>query len=113
MVRYSQFITKHAKSIVALWVIFIVISAFFAVKIPDYLKGDGFKVDAEHQAVMKELNKNFDVPADSILVVFNDVSDKKIKSTLDELKKKSLKLTPSFHLSKKKINILKTCRMQF
>lgn len=87
MVRYSQFITKHAKSIVALWVILIVISAFFAVKIPDYLKGDGFKVDAEHQAVMKELNKNFDVPADSILVVFNDVSDKKIKSTLDELKK--------------------------
>ncbi|GEK34199.1 MMPL family transporter [Kurthia sibirica] len=87
MTRYAQFITKHAKIIIALWLIIIVIGSFFALKLPSQLQGDGFEVDGQHAAVMKEVNKNFDVPAHSILVVFENKSDDAIKKTLQSIKK--------------------------
>ncbi len=87
MARYSQFITKHAKALVAFWVVLIIVGSFFAIKIPEYLKGDGFKVNAEHQKVMAQLNKNFDVPTDSILVVFDKNSDATIKKALEKIEK--------------------------
>lgn len=87
MTRYAQFITKHAKIIIALWLIIIIIGSFFALQLPDKLKGDGFEVDGQHAAVMAEVNKKFAVPAHSIIVVFDNKSDDSIKKIVNKIEK--------------------------
>ncbi|MFJ7915065.1 MULTISPECIES: MMPL family transporter [unclassified Lysinibacillus] len=85
MKTFSAFITAHAKAIVALWFVIFITMAMFAIQLPNKLHGDGFFVKGDHTYVTNELAKTFDLPSDTILVVFNPADDKKIQDTLKKL----------------------------
>ena len=46
------------------------------------LQGDGFFVEADHTYVTNELAEKFDLPSNTILVVFDPAEDQKIEDTL-------------------------------
>ncbi|MGE7109915.1 MMPL family transporter [Lysinibacillus sp. NPDC047702] len=85
MKTLSAFITAHAKAIVAIWLVIFIAMAVFAIQLPSKLQGDGFFVEGDHTYVTKELAKNFDLPSETILVVFDPAKDKEIQDTLKKL----------------------------
>lgn len=85
MKNFSAFITAHAKAIVAIWLVIFIAMAVFAIQLPSKLQGDGFFVEGDHTYVTKELAENFDLPSDTILVVFDPAKDKEIQDTLKKL----------------------------
>lgn len=87
MKAFSAFVTAHAKVIVAIWTIAFIAMAVFAIQLPSKLQGDGFFVEGDHTYVINELSETFDLPAETILVVFNPADPKKIHDTLQTLKK--------------------------
>ena len=92
MKAFSAFVTAHAKAIVAIWVIVFVTMTVFALQLPSKLQGDGFFVEGDHTYVTDELSETFDLPAETILVVFDPAETTKIQNTLQALEKvKSIK----------------------
>ncbi|WP_285397398.1 MMPL family transporter [Lysinibacillus sp. fls2-241-R2A-57] len=87
MKTFSAFITAHAKAIVAIWFVIFITLALFAIQLPSKLHGDGFFVEGDHTYVTNELAETFDLPSDTILVVFDPAEDKKIQDTLKKLEK--------------------------
>ncbi|MDM5250636.1 MMPL family transporter [Lysinibacillus sp. G4S2] len=87
MKTFSAFITAHAKAIVAIWFVLFITLALFAIQLPSKLHGDGFFVEGDHTYVTNELAETFDLPSDTILVVFDPAEDKKIQDTLKKLEK--------------------------
>lgn len=85
MKTFSTFITAHAKAIVAIWLIIFLAMAYFALQLPGKLQGDGFFVEGDHTYVTNELAENFDLPSDTILIVFDQTKDQKIEDTLKKL----------------------------
>lgn len=85
MKTFSAFITAHAKAIVAIWIVIFIAMAVFAIQLPSKLHGDGFFVEADHTYVTNELAKTFDLPAETIMVVFDQASNQKIENTLQKL----------------------------
>ncbi|MFF3102754.1 MMPL family transporter [Viridibacillus arvi] len=83
----SRFITKYYKIIATIWCALFIIFAYFAIQLPGQLKGDGFKVNGDHQAVMNELTEEFGLPAETIFVVFDNVKDEDIEATLQKIEK--------------------------
>ncbi|QOV09612.1 MMPL family transporter [Viridibacillus arvi] len=81
----SRFITKYYKIIATIWCALFIIFAYFAIQLPGQLKGDGFKVNGDHQAVMNELTEEFGLPAETIFVVFDNVKDEDIEATLQKI----------------------------
>ncbi|WP_223553988.1 MULTISPECIES: MMPL family transporter [Lysinibacillus] len=87
MKTFSAFITAHAKAIVAIWFVIFIAMSMFAIQLPSKLQGDGFFVEGDHTYVTNELAETFDLPSDTILVVFDPAEDKKIQDTLKKLEK--------------------------
>ncbi|MEG0261192.1 MAG: MMPL family transporter, partial [Lysinibacillus sp.] len=87
MKSFSTFVTTYAKAIVALWTIVFLVMTVFAIQLPSKLKGDGFFVEGDHTYVTNELSETFDLPAETILVVFDSADSKEIKETLQTLEK--------------------------
>lgn len=85
MKTFSAFITAHAKAIVVIWLIIFLAMAFFALQLPSKLQGDGFFVEADHTYVTNKLAETFDLPSDTILIVFDPAEDQKIEHTLKKL----------------------------
>lgn len=85
MKHFAAFITKFAKPIVAVWITFFIILAYFAIQLPSKLQGDGFFVDGEHIRVTEQLSETFNLPAKTIFVLFQNKSDEQIESTLTDL----------------------------
>ncbi|MBY0123343.1 MMPL family transporter [Bacillus sp. S/N-304-OC-R1] len=83
----ARFVTKTYKYIILAWVILAVVMAFFAVRLPSMLQGDGFRMNGEHSEVMDLASDTFDMPVETMFLVFNKVSDGKIKDTIEEIKK--------------------------
>ena len=65
--------------------------AVFAIRLPNMLEGDGFRMDGEHSTVMDTVSETFDMPAETMFLVFNNVPEKDIEATLKKVEK--LKLT--------------------
>lgn len=87
MQTFSQFITKHVKLIITIWIILFVTFAFLAIQLPKKLEGDGFSVDGDHNRVMNELSETFELPEKSIIVLFEDKTNTEIEEILKNLKK--------------------------
>lgn len=85
MKTFSAFITAHAKAIVVIWLIIFLAMAYFALQLPGKLQGDGFFVEADHTYVTNELAEKFDLPSNTILIVFDPAEDQKIEDTLKKL----------------------------
>lgn len=81
----ARLVTKGYKSIIIAWVALFIVMAIFAIRLPGLLEGDGFRMDAEHERVMKIASETFDLPAETMFVVFEDVTDDKIKTTLEDI----------------------------
>lgn len=88
---FSQFISKTYKWMAIFWVAVLITMAVFAIRLPDLLEGDGFRIDGEHEAVMDTVSKEFDMPAESMFIVFDKQSDETIQQTLEKVE--SLQLT--------------------
>ncbi len=82
MKALAAFVTRFYKSIIAFWVLLLIASVYFAIQLPDKLQGDGFRTDGEHEQVMEVLTEKFDIPKDTILMVFDGSSDEIIKDSL-------------------------------
>lgn len=78
----AAFVTRFYKSIIAFWVLLLIASVYFAIQLPDKLQGDGFRTDGEHEQVMEVLTEKFDIPKDTILMVFDGSSDEIIEDSL-------------------------------
>ena len=87
MKAFSAFVTAHAKAIVAIWTIAFIAMAVFAFQLPSKLQGDGFFVEGDHTYVTNVLSETFDLPAETILVVFDPADPTKIQDTLQTLEK--------------------------
>ncbi|WP_252504617.1 MMPL family transporter [Sporosarcina sp. Marseille-Q4943] len=86
----ARFVTKYYKTIMIAWIAFFIAMAIFALRLPGLLAGDGFRMDAEHEQVMKIASEKFDLPAETMFVVFDKVSDETIASTLADIEKLGL-----------------------
>lgn len=82
MKALAAFVTRFYKSIIAFWVLLLIASLYFAIQLPDKLQGDGFRTDGEHEQVMEVLTEKFDIPKDTILMVFDSSSDEIIEDSL-------------------------------
>ncbi|MEK4520477.1 MMPL family transporter [Psychrobacillus sp. FSL W7-1457] len=81
----ANLVTRHYKVTLGVWIILFVALAFFALRLPSLLEGDGFKMNGEHQQVMDELTETFDLPAETLFVVFDKTSDQTIQDTLNDI----------------------------
>ncbi len=86
----GDLVTKHYKITLLAWLILFAILAFFAIRIPDVLEGDGFSTSGDHQKVMDELTETFDLPAESLFVVFENKTDEEIEAALNKIEKLDL-----------------------
>lgn len=85
MKTLATFVTRFYKSIIAFWVILLVASVYFAIQLPSTLQGDGFRTDGEHEDVMETLTAEFDIPNETILMVFEGSSDDVIEDALRQV----------------------------
>ena len=85
MQMIARFITKRYKFIIAVWALFIILMGVFAIRLPAILEGDGFRMDGEHEDVMELVTESFDVPADTLFLVFENVTDEQIEASLEEV----------------------------
>lgn len=85
MKALAAFVTRFYKSIIAFWVLLLIASVYFAIQLPDKLQGDGFRTDGEHEQVMEVLTEKFDIPKDTVLMVFDGSSDEIIEDSLADV----------------------------
>ncbi|WP_445678107.1 MMPL family transporter [Psychrobacillus sp. FSL H8-0484] len=83
----SNIVMRYYKAILLAWLILFIVLAVFAIRLPSLLEGDGFKVDGEHQQVMAELTDTFDLPAETLFVVFDQTTDDTIEKTLANIER--------------------------
>ncbi|WOV87175.1 MMPL family transporter [Sporosarcina oncorhynchi] len=86
----ARFVTNYYKSIIFAWAALFIVMAILAIRLPGQLEGDGFRMDAEHEKVMKIASETFDLPAETMFIVFDNVKDDKISTTLDKVEKLNL-----------------------
>lgn len=75
---------------ILLWMLLAVLMAYFAIQLPEKLQGDGFRMDGEHTNVMDIATDSFDVPAETLILVFEKVDDKKINNVLQKINEHDL-----------------------
>lgn len=85
MKPFSTFVTKYAKIILSLWLILFVIMALFAIQLPAKLEGDGFFTKEDYHHVTSQLADNFNIPEETIFVLFKNKSTEEIDQTLKKL----------------------------
>ena len=95
MQKLGRFVTSAHKYIVFSWIAIFVVMTIFAIRLPSMLEGDGFRMDGEHSAVMDTVSNTFDMPAETMFLVFDDVSDTTVKTTLEEVEE--LKVTSAIN----------------
>ena len=86
----ARFVTTYYKTILIAWAALFIVMAVLAIRLPGQLEGDGFRMDAEHEKVMKIASETFDLPAETMFIVFENVKDDKISSTLNKVEKLNL-----------------------
>ncbi|MCG7343150.1 MMPL family transporter [Sporosarcina sp. ACRSL] len=86
----ARFVTRGYKTIIIAWIVIFIAMAAFAIRLPGLLAGDGFRMDAEHEQVMKIASETFDLPAETMFVVFDNVADDTISSTLANIEELDL-----------------------
>ncbi|NYF25864.1 MMPL family transporter [Sporosarcina sp. JAI121] len=87
MRTFARFVTSAHKYIIFAWIAIFIVLVFFAIKLPGLLEGDGFHIDGEHADVMEIVSDEFGLPAETMFLVFDDVPDDTIKSTLNKVDK--------------------------
>ena len=108
----ARFVTSSYKYIIFAWIAIFIVMAIFAIRLPSMLQGDGFEMDGDHAAVMDIVSETFDMPAETMLLVFDNVSDEKVSSTIEDIEKLELASAIDSPLEDESF-IKKTCPMHF
>ncbi|GCE49171.1 RND superfamily putative drug exporter [Thermosporothrix hazakensis] len=90
---YGHFIYRVRWFVLALWVLIIAVSAFFAIKTPSLFSGGGIELKGSESVHVKQLLKDkLDAPASQAVVVFQSentkVSDADYQKEISDLKDK-------------------------
>ena len=75
------------KYIIFAWIAIFAIMAIFAIRLPSMLKATASEWTGNIPAVMDIVSETFDMPAETMLLVFDNVDDEKISSTIEEIEK--------------------------
>ncbi|WP_419953994.1 MMPL family transporter [Neobacillus niacini] len=93
MEKLGGIIYRYRKWVLAIWILIIILSGIFALKLPSVLSGNGFEYKGEYNETRKLLEKDFGQAKSSIILVFQregSVSDTEwnhfILETFDDLK---------------------------
>ncbi|WP_203248217.1 MMPL family transporter [Sporosarcina beigongshangi] len=86
----ARFVTNAHKYIIFSWIAIFIVMTIFAIRLPGLLAGDGFEMNGEHADVIDIVSSTFDMPAETMFVVFDHISDDKIQSTLHNIEKLNL-----------------------
>ncbi|KGM45480.1 MMPL family transporter [Neobacillus niacini] len=93
MEKLGGIIYRYRKWVLAIWILIIILSGIFALKLPSVLSGNGFEYKGEYNETRKLLEKDFGQPKSSIILVFqreSSLSDTEwnhfILETFDDLK---------------------------
>ncbi|MEK3889561.1 MMPL family transporter [Bacillus sp. FSL K6-3431] len=70
MKNLALFTYKYRKLVVLFWVALVLFFGFFALKLPSVLNGSGFEYDGTYQEVEDILESEFDIPASSMILLF-------------------------------------------
>lgn len=81
----ARFVTSSYKFIIIGWAVLFIAFAVLAIRLPSMLEGDGFRMDGDHAIVMDIVSEDFDMPAETMFLVFDKVSDEKIETTLERV----------------------------
>ncbi|MEH7388858.1 MMPL family transporter [Bacillus sp. JJ1474] len=81
----ARFVTKTYKFIILAWIVLTVVMSFFAMRLPAMLQGDGFRMNGEHSEVMDITADTFNMPVETMFLVFNEASDKKIDAMVKKV----------------------------
>lgn len=85
MKSFSKFVTKYPKTILTTWLVLLILMSYYAIQLPQKLQGDGFSVNGDYIRVTEELSKTFNLPEETILVLFKQKSDDEITDILNNL----------------------------
>ncbi|PAE42732.1 hypothetical protein CHI06_10160 [Bacillus sp. 7884-1] len=91
--KLGGLIYRHRKTVLAFWLLIIIISVVFAIKLPSVLSGNGFEYKGEYNETRMLLEKEYGQAKSSIILVFerkSSVNDRDwnqyIKETFEDLK---------------------------
>lgn len=82
---FSKFVTKYPKSILTFWLALLLVMTYFAIQLPQKLEGDGFSVMDDHAQVTEELSETFDLPKQTIFILFEQKTNDEIHNLLNTL----------------------------
>ncbi|WP_260470098.1 MMPL family transporter [Bhargavaea beijingensis] len=82
---FANLVIRFPKWIIALWIVIAAVMAFQAIKLPGVLEGDGFRMDGEYEQVADRLTKEFGLPAETMFLVFEDMTDEEIKTAVSDV----------------------------
>lgn len=91
MRKIAELITGHYKFVLFFWLVATIVMGVFAIRIPSILEGNGFEMDKEHALVMEMVNEKFDLPKETLILVFEESNDAKIQRILSDIEE--LKIT--------------------
>ena len=81
----ANLVIRFPKWIIALWIVIAAFMAFQAIKLPGVLEGDGFRMDGEYEQVADRLTEEFGLPAETMFLVFEDMSDEEIGTAVSDV----------------------------
>lgn len=70
MRKLALFTYNYRKLVLGFWAALLLFFGFFALKLPSVLEGSGFEYDGTYQEVEKIMQDNFDIPASSLILLF-------------------------------------------
>jgi putative drug exporter of the RND superfamily len=80
------FMYRFRKAILTFWLITAVVLSIFAFKLPAVLQGSGFETDGTYAEVENILKKEFNVPSNTMLLIFEkkttEISDEQLKTSM-------------------------------
>ncbi|WP_114572065.1 MMPL family transporter [Exiguobacterium flavidum] len=83
MERFAKGVVRFRAVILGMWLIALVVLGYFALQLPDELRGNGFSRDGEYQAVEEVLKQDFGQDAFQIIVLFEG-ADADVKAAIDK-----------------------------
>lgn len=87
MNRLGEFIHKYRTVVLLFWLLIIISFGFFALKLPSVLSGNGFEYKGAYKETREILEKDFNNPKSSIILVFErdkTVSDKQWRNYIEK-----------------------------
>ncbi|SEJ74480.1 putative drug exporter of the RND superfamily [Bhargavaea ginsengi] len=81
----ANFVIRFPKWIIAVWILIAGFMAYQAVQLPGVLEGDGFRMDGEYEQVADRLTDEFGLPAETMFLVFENMTDEEIETAVSDV----------------------------